>query len=179
MKRKTIMNTVSVAAVPVLLILLSLILIFNPDAASALVGKLLGWVLVAVGAVLAFRAGTAEFDKLRKAIPAALVLLLGIWLLKNPLRLAAGIGRIAGVLLIVRGIQALSDGIDWKFGMPTEIVMIAAGLVLLSVPMTTSRVVMVLIGIVILALAVWELLARLGIYKPLREPDESKIIDAL
>lgn len=179
MKKKKIMNMVSLLAVPALLILLSLVLIFDPDAASALISKVLGWVLVGVGGVLAVYAGTSEYGKLRKAIPAAALLVCGIWLLKSPLSLAAAFGRIAGILLIIRGVQALSDGIEWKFGMPTELVMIAAGAVLVFVPMTTSRVLMMLIGIVILALSVWELLLRLGIYKPLKQPDESNIIDAL
>lgn len=177
--KKKLSEMISLFATPTFLLILGAVLLMRPDTASALLGTVLGWVLTAIGAVLAIHAGTAAYDKLGKAIPAAACLCIGIWMLKSPLSLVSALGRIVGIVLLVRGIRDLRTANALGYGKGLAIATIAAGAVLLLLPMTTSRLVFSLCGLVVMALGVAVLLERLGLHKRLRQPDESNIIDAL
>ena len=49
MKKKDVQSMVRLMLTPVLMVILGIVLVVRPDSASALVGKVLGWVLLVVG----------------------------------------------------------------------------------------------------------------------------------
>ena len=170
--KDTILSVIRLIATPVLLMVLGLILLIHPDSASALVAQILGWVLVIAGVVFAVSAVAGHFDTLGKVLSAVCCFAVGAWLLRNPLMLAAGLGRLAGILLVVRGIQDILNAGRYHYGILPAVITTVLGAVL------TSRVVISLCGLLVLIVGVAILVDRLRNRRP-KEPSESDIIDAL
>lgn len=179
MKKQDISQWIRLLLTPVLLIVLGLILAINPDSASALIARIFGWLLLIAAGGLVVLALVDRIGMVSKVLSACLCLVVGTWLLRNPLMLAAGIGRIAGVLLVVRGVQDILDGARWHRGLLAAVLTIVVGVILIALPMTTSRVVLLLCGIAMIAAGVGMLVFRLNLRRHLKEPDDPNIIDAL
>lgn len=177
MKKEKLFSLVSLLWAPVALMVLGAVLLFNPDSASALVSKLLGWLLTLVGIGFGISAVAGETGRVGKGITAVALVLIGGWLTKNPLALAAWLGRIVGILLVVDGVQDIlrlkKEG--QRFALPLIVTVVGAILVLL--PMTTTRLVFSLCGGVVLVIGVVMFLDRLRGSKRLNSGDD--IIDAL
>ena len=148
--KDTILSVIRLIATPVLLMVLGLILLIHPDSASALVAQILGWVLLIAGVVFAVSAIAGHFDTLGKVLSAVCCFAVGAWLLRNPLMLAAGLGRLAGILLVVRGIQDILNASRYHYGILPAVITTVLGAVLIALPMTTSRVVISLCGLLVL-----------------------------
>ena len=163
---------------PCLMTILGLTLIFSPDSASSLIAQILGWLVAAAGAVLILSG--AKGKTLSAALYGAACLLVGIWLIRNPLILAKSIGRISGLVLLVRGIGDILESSQEKRELVIPILTTGLGAVLLLLPMTTSRVVMILFGLVLLLLGGATLAARIRLILSRRLPDaeeDHKTID--
>lgn len=158
-------------ALPVVLGIVGLILILRPDSASLLVGKILGWVLVAAGAAVGVSALQNRDSMVYRVLIALGCLWIGFWMLRNPLLFASGLCRIAGLLLVIRGWQDRKLG--WNRTLST--VMVIGGAVLLFA-MDSYRLVTLICGGVCLGLAVLLGIAR---YRrlPGGESDDPNIID--
>ena len=148
--KDTILSVIRLIATPVLLMVLGLILLIHPDSASALVAQILGWVLVIAGVVFAVSVIAGHFDTVGKVLSAVCCFAVGAWLLRNPLMLAAGLGRLAGILLVVRGIQDILNASRYHYGILPAVLTTILGAVLIALPMTTSRVVISLCGLLVL-----------------------------
>ena len=179
MKKNDIASLLSQLAVPLLLMVLGLVLLVNPDSASALIAKILGWGLMIGGIVSAISALTARTGLTGKVLSAIVCFALGGWLLRDPLALAAGIGRIVGIVMLVRGIQDIAAAGQRGHGLALAIVTGGIGLVLILMPMTTSRVVLSLCGLAGLVLGAAMAIDRLRDRRRLDEPEDPNIIDAL
>ena len=185
MKKEDILAYVRLLAVPVLTVLLGLILLFSPDTASALVGKILGWVFVLAGAGVG--AGVFLGEKTRqnnRIVWAVIFLVLGIWILREPLMLAKILGRVLGLTLMILGGRKISRELQYKDG---KVVfssgLIAAGataligLVLVMLPLTTSRLVFTVVGVVLIGVGIAEGIDRIRGRKLLNEGGDPNIID--
>ena len=160
---------------PVLLMVLGIILIVNPDSASALVAKVLAWALILVGTGLGLRNlldGTGR--SVGQIVAAAICLVLGLWLLANPLVLAKSIGRVLGLVVFLQAIDLRDRG---RHMTPGSLVTAILGLILVLVPMTTSRILFIVLGIVLLVIGVTELVGRLRGRKLLDGGKDPNIID--
>lgn len=91
---------------------------------------------------------------------------------------AAGLGRLAGILLVVRGIQDILNASRYHYGILPAVITTILGAVLIALPMATSRVVISLCGLLVLIVGIAILVDRLKNRRP-KEPSESDIIDAL
>lgn len=178
MKKDDIFSLIRLLLAPVLVILLGLVLIFNPDSASALISKVLGWIIIAVGIGFGISAVFNQTGRIGKGICAVILAVAGGWLVNNPLALASWIGRIIGILLVIDGIQDIlhlrREG--KTFLMPLIVTIVGAVLVLM--PMATSRIIFILCGIVVLVIGIAMLLDRLKGQRRLKGTDND-IIDAL
>lgn len=154
---------------PVLMVVLGLTLIFSPDSASAFVAQVLGWLVLAAGATLVISG--AKSKTLSTVLYGAACLLIGLWLIRNPLILAKSIGRLSGLVLLVRGIGDILESSQEKRELVIPILTAGLGAVLLLLPMTTSRVVMILFGLVLLLLGGATLAARIRLILAKRLPD--------
>jgi len=176
MKKEDIISYIRLFLPPVLVMLLGLILIFNPDSATALISKLLGGVIILIGIGSGVSAIFSKKGRGAKAITAVVMAIVGGWLVNNPLALAQWISRFIGVLLVINGIQDIGElrRFGKTFLMP--LILTVVGAVLILMPMTTSRLVFTLCGIVVLILGTAMLLDRLK-SKP-RLKTSGDIVDA-
>lgn len=177
---------VELAAMPVAQILLGLILLVNPDGAISTVCRILGWMMVAVGL---FFVGIFITDKKNRDFGTVLMVLgfggCGAFLVKNPLVLAVGTGKIIGIVLgiwgavsLVRASRIREDGgsyiLRYLFGCVTMVV----GIWLLIAPMTPSRLIFALVGLWLIGAAVGKLFSLREKLKELANPEKPRIIDA-
>ena len=179
MKKEEVFVKIRILLAPVLVILLGLTLLFNPDSAAALISKVIGAVLglVAIGfGIGALADSRGRGGKVFCAIAFAVV---GGWLGKNPLLLASWFGRIAGILLVVDGVQDILNcrRQGTRFLFPALVTLL--GLVLVLLPMTASRLIFSVCGLIVLIVGVAMLADRLRGNRRLREPRDPNIIDAL
>ena len=179
MKKNDILDWLKLLATPALLVVLGLILLIHPDSASALAAQILGWMLLAAGVGFGVSAIAVHFGTLGKVLSAIGCFAVGLWLLRNPLLLAAGLGRLVGILLAVRGVRDLLDASRLHFGILPAIITLLLGVVLIALPMTTSRVVISLCGLLVVAVGIAILIERVKNRRRLNEPDDPNIIDAL
>lgn len=178
MKKDKIFALLYQLASPVLLIVLGAILLFRPDTASALIARLLGWVLTLVGIGFGISALVSRDGLAGKVLGAIVCAVIGGWLTANPLLLAAGIGRFLGILVAIRGIRDVFQSRSRGHGQILAIVTTVVGVLLTVLPMTTSRLVFSICGVVILVIGIAMLLDRLKDRRLLDDGD-SNIIDAL
>lgn len=178
MKKHDILSLVSQLASPVLLIVLGVILLFNPDSASALIAKLLGWIVTLVGIGIGISAIVDRRGAIGKGVCSVGCVCIGGWLLANPLVLAAGVGRLLGILIAIRGIRDVLQSRSRGHGQKLAIITTVVGIVLAVLPMTTSRLVFSICGAVILVIGIAMLIDRLKNRRYL-DGGDSDIVDAL
>ena len=178
MKKEDFFSLIRLILAPALVILLGLVLVLNPDSATALISKILGWILICIAVGIGLSAVFQESGRVGKGIAAVLFAVAGGWLVRNPLALAAWIGRFVGVLLVIDGLQDIANlrRAGRRFMMP--LIATAVGVILVVMPMATSRLVFTLCGVVVLIIGVGMLLERLRGKKRLENPKDD-IIDAL
>ena len=178
MKKNKILSLVYPFASPVALIILGAVLLLFPDSASVLVAQVLGWAMVIAGVVFAVSAVASPGGTAGKVICAVVCLAVGGWLVKNPLILAKGVGRFVGILLAIRGIQDLFQSVSAQ-GKLLSVVTAAIGVILILLPMTTSRVVFSLCGLVVLLIGIALFVDRVRKRRLMEPKDDPNIIDAL
>lgn len=177
MKKQDIGLLVRLMLTPVLLAVLGVVLVLRPDSASALIAKVLGWLLVLLGGGTLLSAFLSREGAVGKVVFSVLCLAVGAWLLRNPLHLAAAIGRVAGLMILVRSVQDILSALQWKNGMTYALIAAAVGVLLIVLPMTTSLLVITLCGLVLVFLAVMMGLDRLRFFR--HSGGGPDIIDAL
>lgn len=168
MKKQKISSLLSLMALPIGLMVLGVVLIFDPDSASALVSRLLGWGLVLAGV------GVLCFGSDHRLFRGIGMICVGSFFLSNPLTLAAFVGRVVGVLMALSGIREMHRGRDPLLAVMLTIV----GVVLALLPMTTSRLVFIGCGVVAFAIGLVMLIRRLDRNRRLGRGKDD-IIDAL
>lgn len=177
MKKHQISAFVARFATPVALIVLGLVLLLCPDAASALISRVAGWCLMLAGVIVAVAMVVDRDWSVTKLLTILVLVGLGRWFLSHPLAWAAWGGRIIGVLLLLRGIRDFTQSV-FAQGRVLSIATAVLGVVLLLLPMTASRMVFSLCGFVILAVGGGMLFERIWERRN-GEDDDPNIIDAL
>lgn len=179
MKKEDILAYGKLLLAPALLILLGLILIVNPDAASVVIARIVGYILIAGAVFTGLSAIVTKRGQVGKGIAAVALAVLGGWLTANPLLLAAWIGRFLGLVILVNSIPDLIYA--HKYGRTVLFDLLAAvvGAILVLLPMTASRLVFSLCGAAILVIGVLMLLDRLRGRRRLPKGEKPDIIDAL
>lgn len=177
MKNKGFLNKLFLLASPIAVILLGLLLVFNPDFASGFLSRVLGWMLCVIGIGFGVAAIVDGERILQRGIAAVLLVCIGATLSAKPLLLASWIGRIIGLLIALRGIRDLQG--DWGQNHTLAWITIAVGVILVLLPMTTSRLVFSVCGLVVLFIGIGMLADRLRKQKQLPGGDDDNIIDAL
>ena len=165
-------------ASPIAVTLLGLLLVVNPDSASVLIARIVGWVLTVMGIGFGIGAIFNRESAIRKGIIAVLFACAGGTLAARPLLLAAWIGRIIGLLIAFRGIRDLMISGSYGYSRILALITTVVGVILVVLPLTTSRLVFSLCGLVVLFIGIGMLVDRLKQYKRISGGD-SNIIDAL
>ena len=179
MKKKFFPDMLYQLASPVAVILLGLVLVLCPDTASVLAARIIGWILTVMGICFGISAILDRDRAVRKGITAVLLACTGGWITANPLGLAAWVGRMMGLLIAARGIRDLLLYSSRGYSRMLAIVTAGVGAILVVLPLTTSRLVFSLCGVVVLAIGVMMLLDRLKNLRYLPGGKDNNIIDAL
>ena len=175
MKKEEILSYIRLFLAPVLVMLLGLILIVNPDSATVLISKILGGVIILIGIGAGIAAIFNKKGRTAKAITAVVMAFVGGWLVNNPLALAAWLGRFIGVLLVIDGLQDIAELRRFGKSFLMPLIVAIVGVVLILMPMTTSRLVFTLCGVVVLIIGAAMLLDRIKSKPRLKSSD---IVDA-
>lgn len=178
MKDNRFLDLLYQLASPVAVTVLGLLLVVNPDSASVLIARVIGWLLTVIGIGFGISAILDREHAVRKGITAVLFACTGGVLSANPLLLAAWIGRIIGVLIALRGIRDLFLYSSRGYSRVLALITAAVGALLVVLPMTTSRLVFSFCGLVVLFIGIGMLVDRLKHRKRLPKGDDN-IIDAL
>ncbi len=159
----------------VCLIAFGIILLLNPDLGSAAAAGLIGWMLIAAGALWLLAGILSGAVSL---LPCVAAFAAGIYLLRHPLSLASLLGLCLGIYLAAQGVMALAEALSlrrggWEFrpGLIYSVVLLALGIVLIFSPLTTSRLLMCLCGLGMIACGAANLILR-------KDPPKPPIIDA-
>lgn len=175
MNKKTLTYFLQTCGIDALMVLAGLILTVNPDGATALVTKLLGWVLVLGGA------GRLVIPTLQKRpilpgvwIGWGLAIALGVVLLSRPMILATLAGRMLGIMLVVEGLHSLRGGGNRVLAAVT----LVAGAVLFLLPRTLTNTVLILCGLALMVIGVVNILSKLCVLRRLEQARDPNIIDA-
>lgn len=163
---------------PAVITVCGLVLLLSPDTASAMVSLVLGWILILWAVGCALMAVLSDQNRVRHLLMAAVLMIFSRWLQGNPLALAAALGRILGIGLILSGggslIASRSQG-----GRLLILGQCLLGLILLLLPMTTSRLVFSALGLLVTAAGIAMLVSQIRKRRWLHEGDDPNIIDAL
>ena len=177
MKRNKFLNLLNDLLVPVMLVGIGLVLLVNPDAATILVTRVLAWILMGVGLLsILYTVMTWPVGRVQGILWAVIGLGLGGFLLGNPLFLAKNLSRFLGILLAGEAGASLYRG---TAGKPMCLITLGVGVVLVLSPMTASRLMFALCGIVLMAVGgglIWD---RFRYRKLDSGDDDPNIIDAL
>lgn len=177
MKKEKFLYLAQQLSVPALVGILGLVLLFSPDTASALIGKVAGIGLLVVGIIYLAEGLGVKLTPGRDLTIGILCLVGGFWLLRSPLALAAWIGRIAGILFVLRGLDGLREAGQTGLSKTWPLVTTLAGVLLVLSPMITSRVVLKAIGLVLAVVGGLTICNRIRQQKLLDEPEDPNIID--
>lgn len=161
----------------VILILIGAVLLLRPDSGAKALTLIVGWILVIAGGIgvagsvfsrMAFGYGTMGSS--------LIMLLLGILIVSRPLMLASLFGVVIGAYLVFSGLGSLGDagrlranGQSWVFGMIWGGVSVIVGVGLILSPMTSSRLVMMLAGLVMIVCGVGSIVTRVRLKHFLQE----------
>lgn len=161
---------------PGLVTLLGLILLFRPDSVTSVIGAAIGFVVSLIGCALlvSFFFGNSRKDGLRLAA-AIILLVLGFSVIKYPLSLATQLGRFIGILLVLQSVRSLTGEIAMR-SKALSVVTGIVGLVLMLVPIASSRLVASGCGIVVLIVGIGMILETLR--GSSRNSGDDTIIDA-
>ena len=177
---------VDLAAMPVAQIVLGLILLLNPDGVVSVICKILGWLMVAAALYFAF----SMVKTARNRDAGTVILALGFggcgaFLIKNPLILAVGTGKIIGILLAIRGVSGLiqagkdrENGGSYILSYLGGAVSTILGIWLVLSPMAPSRLILGIVGLVLIIGAVAKLFGMKKEVAAIMEPQNPNIIDA-
>ena len=160
---------------PVALMALGLVLFFVPDTGSILLSKILGWGLTLVGILAIF--WTVFAREWRKLVIGIVLVGIGSVLLAKPLALAAFVGRILGVVLAFRGIVEWTQSVN-RQGKLLCVAVTLVGVILILMPMSASRLVFSVCGLVLVVCGGIMLAQRLRTLRYLPK-NRDDIIDAL
>lgn len=179
MKQPQFSEKLQLLLAPLVLILLGLVLAVNPDSASALISKILGWILALAGGCYGLSALSSSRGRPGKVFAAIVLAIAGGWLVKNPLALAAWIGRFIGILLLINGISDFGTARRCGMRPGFSLVSVLLGVLLIMLPMTASRLLFRLAGLAVAGVGAAMLISRLKGKPRLQEPEDPNIIDAL
>ena len=157
-------------------LLCGLVLTFNPEGATMLVTKLIGWAMVIICALKLIK--LAVGDRLhwgRDAFYSGCCLAVGLILLAKPMLIANLIGRTMGIILLAWGLNALKE----NRGKPTAILTAVAGVVLVCIPASLTNTLLTICGLIMVAIAVVNILSNVRTCRRITGREDPNIIDAV
>lgn len=170
-----------------LLVALGCLLIFRPDFGSAAVATVLGWSLIVIGGIMIFVCLLSwPVLGVSQLLIGIAVAGFGVYILLKPLMLASIFGIAVGIYMAFQGLVSIGESLklrklNFRF-LPSLIVgfiMNVLGLVLIFAPLTSSRLVMTLVGLAMVLSGGVRFLLRAWAARKLSQPKpDPDIVDA-
>lgn len=168
-----------------LLLALGVLLLLRPDFATTTVASILGWILIAGGAILiAVTVLNWKVMGLTELIVGVAAAAAGIFIVIRPGFLVSAFGIIIGIYLAIHALTAIANSLTMKkMGknfLPLLImglVMLVLALVLIFVPLDFSHLLVRIVGGFIIAGGLANLVLRSKFFLSLPQPDK-KVVDA-
>lgn len=165
---------ITIFAAPAATILGGLVLLFSPDTATVLIATVIGWLFLIAGVVLAIVTITGN-QGLSGGIRAAICVAVGAWLTRSPMSLAVAFGKLLGLGFLINAISGYRKSISSQ-GRVIYLAEGVFGVVLLIAPLTATRTVYTILGLVLIAVGIGMLVSRFKNNNRL-DSGESRIID--
>lgn len=176
MKNKRFAYLLETFIAPVVLVVSGLILLFNPDSATALISTILAWALIGIGVILTIALMMRrDYTNIWSWVQIAGCFALGVYFFSNPLVLAKVAGRVLGLILVIEGIRNVKYAAS-DFGRILSVITAVTGAILIFLPLSLSRIIMRILGIVLLSVGVANIFDRVMHQRPNKGDDN--IIDA-
>ena len=155
----------------ILTVLAGLVLLCNPDGATALVTKLVGWFMVILGAWILIEPALKKIHIATGTwIHGGLLILVGVLLLAKPMIIADSLGRLFGILLVIEGISNLKSGL--------RVLTLVGGIILILMPRTLFHTLLGVVGLVLIVIGVVNILGKVRDRKRLEAGKDPNLIDA-
>ena len=177
MKKQELFDLLYQSASPIAMIAAGLVLVFCPDLASILIARLLGLIITLTGIGFGIGAIFNRRKAIQRGVTAVGLACIGGFLTANPLLPAAFVGKLVGLLIALRGIREVFLARSRGWGLIPGLILTVAGILLVVLPMTASRLVFAVCGLVILIAGALMLLNK--IRERRLPPGRPDIIDAL
>ena len=174
MNKKTIKDFIqknsSSLAVPVMMIVIGLFFIAFPGGALNLTVKVIGVIFVVIGLILS---GTliAAYSSVTMAI-AIFTILIGIICIALSGSVAAFVIKLIGVIVVVNCALRIHDAYQIKgvsdnfvFYIINDLITLVLGILLLVMPMSAAKVFVIIVGVLMVALGVSNIITAVRIYK--------------
>lgn len=159
------------------LILCGAVLLFFPNSAVALVTKVMAWILIGSGIIKVVQ----NLDRKKSGFDAWIwpvgYLLVGFFLLSNPLAISDLAGRVLGLFLMITGVQKFREA-SYGSGKALGLVSLVSGVVLMALPKTLINTLLGFCGIVLIVIGAINLIDKLRHDRYLDEGRDPNIIDA-
>lgn len=158
------------------MILCGAVLVLFPDSAVALVTKAVAWFLVIMGVYNAVK--LLSGSRTGKGWFSAIVgLIVGGYILANPLVVSDFLGRFFGILLMIQGLNDLVRS-NQKSARALGGLTLLAGLILVLIPRTLVNTLLALVGLVLIVVGIINCIGKLNFGRRLEERNDPNIIDA-
>lgn len=165
----------------VILILIGAVLLLRPDAGAKALTLVAGWILIAAGAACLGGALLARMTLGYGTMGSSLMmLLLGLLIVTRPMMLASLFGVVIGAYLVFSGLGSLGDagrlranGQSWVPGMLWGGASVVVGVYLIISPMTSSRFVMMIAGLAMIACGVGSIVTHVRLTRFLEEQERA------
>lgn len=156
-----------------LMLLVGMVLTFWPGSAVALIIKIGGWILLATGIYNVIKSASRRGDT-QFWLRTAFFLLVGVYVLLNPVTVTRLLGRIVAVLLIIQGVKDLRGSGSRILGIAT----VVGGVVLFLLPATLTNALVMVLGVVLIVVGAIHLVEKLFLTRRLDSSSDPDIIDA-
>lgn len=165
----------------ILMIVCGAVLAVKPDSASMVLSAILGWIAIAAGVALIV-AGLLEGRQIRMIVNGVFWLMAGSLIHRHPLAIASVLGVLMGFLVLSQGVRtaktakrARRSGSGWIL-VTVLAAQLLVGIRLLFSPLSISRLVLSVAGIVMVICGVCAMVADRR--EETKVPGKSRIIDA-
>ncbi len=154
---------------PVVMVVIGLLFVLFPGSAISATGKLVGIVLVVVGAFIGCSL-MATFTPIMAGLAVCLVVL-GIISIAAPGMVAGMILKVIGVLILIHAVIRLMDAYkvksevkSFKFYLSIDMFSLAVGILLVFVPHLVANWVVIVVGIVLLVSGLSNIVSSFKLY---------------
>lgn len=142
----------------VVMVVLGVVLLFWPASVSLMIGKVVGALLIATGAIQIVGNLMADSNRTMGLIVAAIILVFGIYIFVNPGIVVSVIPIIFGMILVIHGVQDIAMAFEgrsyqaprWGVSIVLGIVNIILGLLCIACAFGIINMIISIIGIMLI-----------------------------